>query len=572
MLLVNDEIKEYQPAVSMLNYDKLGHETGLGARGILFTISDGFPEDLTIFIGLKFDVLTVVTNRFISTFVNIPRTTKESIPYMKSNQNIEIGLTGNDFDGEDIELTFYIDIHKITINIPKMAHHIYGFKDTCEEYVALAKDKAMKMKGRRTSRGISAKMQRVYDGNLENFGFIFTKTEVLHILNELIIDKDIIHDEIKYTYWLTPHDRLDYNFLHSGEIAPEPGSEYVTGLGKEFLFKNKTHPMFSYDRRGMRSGYYDVTVKDPTINTGYNDGVTEIQDTFVFTSDNTGKFHKHNASADIFFSFRHRLDDIAKAIIDAKSAQAVMNIVNKLMTSAVRRAIYETTEMRVKDGFIAKLDELMLDKYIPSIVDDIEDQLAISRDRAEALLMKVHLESTVVPLFLMNMIYSDEPFNVAALEDSVLFIYHPILNKFVYYDVGENDAAVIESDKILFFSDGTRYGIDTSGSDNVLLWSNIEKRSRNISSKWYNMLGTQTDIGEENEPVIDLVLQKFNSTELKLLRFDDLCIDGKCAQIISVNRGDVKAMIKKTTGEFTNEFALGRKSGDITISRDGLWM
>jgi len=388
-----------------------------------------------------------------------------------------------------------------------------------------------------------------------------------------MVDKDIVHDEIKYTYWLTPHDRLDYKFLlNGGKVPAEPGSDVITGLGHEIELSNTTEPMFSYDRRMLRFGYYDVTAMDPTINSGYSDGINEVSDTFMFSYDNEGKVHKHKAPVQLDFSFRTELLSILSTILKSTVRSEAAAAARYELMQGIRGAIYTVSSGRFQDGIVARINSVFLNDFLSAFVKRNSDLLAVSEQYAVELLYDCHISTTVVPLYMMNTLFSDTALSRELLESSILFMYHPILDKFVFYDVGENDAMAIDTRSLEFSSDGTRYGIDMSGSDVKMVWSNIEKVSRFSSSKWYNMFGAQIENGKFPEVKIDPVEEKLNHTKHDIIRFDDLSVSGNCAQLISVKKEDVEAILKKTTGEFVGEYSFGTKTGDIYISEGSLWM
>jgi hypothetical protein len=572
MIKVNGESVVFELAANMLNYDKVGHETGLGSRGVLLRVDDGVGKELLIYIGIKFDVISVLTNRFMSTFVNIPRDIKDKMQHSSKSTKIGPLDTSASFNGEDANIDIYVDIHKLTINIPELAHLIYENTATRDIYLAIARFQAFKTRMVRTSRAISATMQRVYDGNLENFGFIFTRNEKLSVLNEMIVDDNIIHDEIKYTYWLTPHDPEDYKFIANGHVPLESGSEVVSGFGDEIELGNNTMPLFSYDRRVARFGYYDITVKDPAVNFGYNDGITEVHDTFMFTRDGSGKIHKAAARKSIDFSFKTKVGDVFASMLGGGTPSRVKGAFKKAIIDEIKTAIYTVAIEKRVVACMGEIDSIVENKVIPNMLELAKEYLCVDEDYAKNVLLNTHKKTTVVPLALMNVLHKDNLFSRDYIEDSIILIYHPVLNKFVMYDVGVNDSIEILPKKIHFVSNGTKYGVDFSGSEYSFLWSNIEKRSRITNSKWYNMLGNQIENGLEPEELDDRVMNLFNMEESDIFRFDDLCVNGKCAKILIIKKSDFLSNLKKTTGEYNSEFLLGIKTGDVKLVEGSVWM
>jgi hypothetical protein len=165
MIWIDGKALDFEYAVNALNYDKLGHETGLGSRGIIVKTVDSYNHELVVFVGIKMDVLTIITNRFITSFVNVPATIKEKINKIKSNSRLKTSLNQEypytpDPDSENV-LTIYIDIHEIKIDVVELANIAYDKVSTSEKYIAISRDKIFKTGTKRTARAISATMQRV---------------------------------------------------------------------------------------------------------------------------------------------------------------------------------------------------------------------------------------------------------------------------------------------------------------------------------------------------------------------------------------------------------------------------
>jgi hypothetical protein len=277
MIWIDEVEAPFTRAINALNYDKRGHETGLGSNGIRLVINDGFEEPLILFLGIKFDVISIITNRYITSFINIPRELKNMCAQTKEKSRLGNHVSGISNFTPDIEadtvIEFYVDIHKVSLDVVELLKQLYTYVDTTEEYVALSKDKVFLTKGRKAARGVSANMSREYDGNLENFGFIFTRNTEDYLLNEMIVPDERIADEIRYTFWLTPHDREEYDFLRNhGAIRAEAGDEIVSSMGHEFSMWNETDKLYKYDRRMMRHGYYDVLAGNPLVNYGNTEG------------------------------------------------------------------------------------------------------------------------------------------------------------------------------------------------------------------------------------------------------------------------------------------------------------
>jgi hypothetical protein len=577
MLWINEELVSYDKAINALNFDKLGHETGLGSWGVLVEIEDGFSEPLLMFLGVKFDVLSIITNRFVTSFINIPRNIKEKVQKTKKGSGLNRTVSGvSNFTPDitaDTVMEFYVDTHKVSIDVAEMMNTVYQYVDTTAEYGALARDRVFLSGGRRASRAVSASMLRVYDGNLENFGFIFTRERVEFVLNEMIIPDSIIHDEIKYTFWLTPHDREEYKFLfNDGDVPVEPGSEFIDGLGVEKTFLEETNKLYQYDRRGMRNGYYDVSIENPIVNHGYFDGNIEVSDTFQFAEDTSSRFHKHKSQVSLDAGFQQHVSSIAASLMqDAKGSER-MRLSKIVFEKLIKMSALSIFKANVYGSFTAELNRDLSDGKIEKTIRAIGTIIPNIPQRSISQAVELSTETTVIPLSLLNKITDLRAINIEEVKNSIIFIYHPVVDKFVFYEMGHNDPAEITSSSIRFMSDGTQYGIDLRGSYPVFIWSNFEKRFRENISTWVNILGEKYPIGKKPGSRGDAVEQALAETDSGIPLYDDMTFEGKSAKIIAVNKDDVREIIRKTRGVVHGDFVFGMKTGDIEIVRDGLWM
>ncbi len=577
MLWINEELVAYEKAINALNYDKLGHETGLGSWGVIVEIEDSFDKPLVMFLGIKFDVLSIITNRFVTSFVNIPRNLKQLVPKTRKDSGLNSSVSGvssfvPDIDSDTV-IDFYVDTHKISIDIVELLNTVYQYTDTTGEYGALARDSVFLSGGRRASRAVSASMLRVYDGNLENFGFVFTRNRIEFVLNEMIIPDSIIHDEIKYTFWLTPHDREEYKFLFSdGDIPAEPGSEFIDGLGVEKTFSDETNKLYQYDRRGMRNGYYDVTVENPIVNCGYFDGNIEATDTFQFAQDTSSRFHKHKAQVSVDARFQQHTSKLAASLMQDQKGSERMALAKSAFASMFRLSALELFKSRIEGSFTTLFNNEMGNGKLEAMIRAIGTVIPNIPQRSITQAVDLSSDTTVMPFSVLNKIRDLRAINVDDMSDTVIFIYHPVIDKFVFYEMGHNDPAEITSSSIKFMSDGTQYGIDLRGSYPVFIWSNFQKRFREDISAWVNLLGEKYAIGEKADTKLDYVEQALADTNSEIALYDDLTFKGKSAKIIAINKSDVREIIRKTRGVVHGEYIFGMKTGDIEIVRDGLWM
>jgi len=577
MIWINDVIVDYEKAVNALNFDKLGHETGLGSWGVKINIEDSFDDNLSLYLGLKFDVLSIITNRYLTTFVNIPRAYKEQISKLEKDAQLNHAVSSVSTFVPDINadtvIDFYIDVHKVSIDIVEFANTVYQYVDTTEAYSAITRDKVFLSGSKKAARGVSAKMLRVYDGNLENFGFIFTRDSIDFVLNEMIVKDDLIHDEIKYTYWLTPHDREEYKFFHNnGNVPAEQGSDFITGLGNEKIGETETDKLYQYDRRGMRAGYYDVTVEDPIVNHGFFDGNIESSDTFQFARDSSLRFHKHAAQVSINSSYRQHISPYLATLLDSALGGERTSVASHTVVALSRREMHAMFTVCDRGPCYLRYDSDMENSLLADLLQSMQTLIPNEPVDAVAHINELSSSTVVMPFVIQNKIHDFRALHPDELKECIIFIYHPIIDKFVFYEMGSNDVAEITQQSLLFNSDGTQYGIDMRGPYPVFVWSNFKKRFRDVKSRWMNMKGQVTSMGRSFEAVQDPVENLFVQTDCKIPVYDDLTFQGDCAKIIAINKEDVRNLLSKTSGVVDSEFVFGIKTGDIEISRSGLWM
>jgi len=580
MLWINEELVSYDKAINGLNFDKLGHETGLGSWGALLTVEDSFDTPLSLFIGLKFDVVSIITNRFITTFVNIPREIKERSQKLRGGRPLSDSISGisnfiPDIDGENV-ITFYIDTHRVDIDVVEMSNVLYKYADTTEEYAALARDVVFLSGGKRASRAISASMLRVYDGNLENFGFIFTRSGVNFVLNEMMVDEDLLNDEIKFTYWLTPHDREEYSFFeNNNNVKAEGGSEFVDGLGVEKVSGYETDKLYQYDRRGMRNGYYDITVENPLINSGYTDGTIEVHDTFQYTKDTGARIHKHKAGVEIDAGYQDHTSKVLSSLVPDEGTGDKLSKISQILTPIFKLGALKMMKDGYNGSFTDTFNSTVTGVVIDAVLEAIELTSEEIPDSTKTYVSNNIKDTLVIPLAMMNKMHSFEDIDVQSIYESIVFIYHPVIDKFVFYEFGQNDPAIVTEDSIIFTSDGTRYGIDMSGNDNEFIWSNFKKKFRLDSSRWINAYGEVSDndtFVEESSRSLEPLYSVLSKEDSGVPYYDDLTFEGKSAKIMVINKKDIREIVRKTHGEVAGEYILGLKTGDVEIVRDGLWM
>ncbi len=578
MLKVDDVEHGYTKAINVFNFDKLGHPDGSGSWGILFSIHDSFVDVLHVYIGLKFDVISVSSSRFVATWFNMEKKHKELVGSIRQRTEMDLSQRSvSDYDistaDEDHFYEFYLDIHKIEIDVIELAKTIYQKTASINEYSFIAKHRAFNIKTERSARAISAKMMRIYEGNLETFSHIFTDSDRNWMINGLMLEDNLVSDEIKYTIWLTPHDLEESLFYESGDIAYETGDEYIEGLGEGHVLGDIMTSLFTADRRGLRNGYMDISAEDPMVNHGYRNAEVSMFDTYLWGVQEVSMTHRHKSIVSIDASYYNHCPQRLSPLT-IYPGDIITSIIDTIQNNLIKIKIIESlVGNRGERG--AVISGLIQNCFIDDILEAVGLPSKISKSNIYIQQCRDYLEDTlVVPLCIHNVLFDLTSLDAADIQDSVVIMYHPVLDKNVFFDVAIGDIVELTSSSLIFRIDGLEYGYSIKGKHGNFYWAGIIKPFRYNDNIWINLKGIVMQKG-----VIPSVSLNFTdaealsqTTDSKIPIFEDLEYDSKYGRIIAVRKNDFIDIIKKRVGAVSSDYIFGIPGGNINISGGSMWM
>ncbi len=578
MIRVDGVEHSYEKAINVFNFDKLGHPDGSGSWGIFFSIEDNFTDTMHIYIGLKFDVVSVFSSRFISTWFNMRSEHKGLIGAIR--QMSDMDFSQQDMSAYDISTAdsnhfyeFYIDIHKVEIDVVELARTIYQKPIHIQEYSFLVRHKAFSIKTERSARAISAKMMRTYEGNMETFSYIFTDSDRIHVINGLILSELLIADEIKYTVWLTPHDLEEGLFYETGDIEYEVGDEYIEGLKGGHVLSDVMMPLFTADRRGLRNGYSDVSAENPIVNHGYNSFGAAMFDTYMWGENGIYIPHRHISLVSIDSSFYNgcpkRLSSLSvnPGFLTTELIKGIQNDIIKTMI--IKKFIGKGGER------IGKINSLIQDYFVDSVLDAKGDPLKVGKAGVYIQQCKDYLVNTlVIPLSIHNILIDMTDLNTSDIQESIVIIHHPVLNKDIFFDVKIDDIVELNSSTFIFRVDGLEYGYSISEGHGEFYWAGIRKPFRYNDNIWINLKGAvyKKDVIPFVPSPIAYSEELAILTDSKVSVFEDLEYNGGYGTIIAVRKNDFIDIIKKKVGVVSSDQVFGIPGGNINISRASIWM
>ena len=573
MLRVNNIDHLYTKAVNALNFDKLGHPTGKGSWGILFTIEGS--DSIDLFIGIKFDVITVATSEFLAFEDNMTKYQKSQVEMIRRSP--VLSLHGND-EGEYLPYqapqenikTFYISTHKVEIDIVELARSIYQRVVDAEEYFAIAKNLVFKVGEHRTARAISAKMTRTYEGNLEEFGTIFSERGEMHLLNGLIIKDEMIADDILFTIWLTPHDTEDSAFHEGGDVLHEDGDEYISGLGGSIVVGAHAEPIYTSDKRGYRHGYMDILAENPNVNSGYSVKDGSMFDTYFWTTNIDNILHRHKAIVPLDAAYYNQCPERLLPLVSAVNSTEAISSLSEHQDKYIKiNSVIKLREMRTSG--LAVLSDLCMSSFIDATLEKLGDEDRVASSPEYIAQCKEYLSETLVlPLSVHNVFHDWTELDMVTLLDNIILIYHPVLDKTIFLDPDQVVRA--SSSELVFLVDGLEYGYIMDGDYGWFLWAGVKKMFRVSLKKWINMKGVVYDDGELPDVSQMEDPDKFlTSTDSLIDTYADLQYEGEYASIMMVPREVVADIIKKKTGVVHGEYVLGIAAGNIEVERNMIW-
>ncbi len=578
MIRINGVEHEYAKAVNVFNFDKLGHPDGSGSWGVLFTIEDNFVDPLHVYLGLKFDVVSVSSSRFVATWFNMEKKHKDLVGAIR--QSVDMNFSQQDTAIYDIDTAdedhfykFYLDIHKIEIDIVELAKMIYQKPMHISEYTNIVKNKAFKIGASRSARAVSAKMLRTYEGNLETFSYVFTDSDRLNIINGLILDDNLIADDIKYTIWLTPHDLEEGLFYESGDIAYESGDEYIEGIGEGHVLGDIMTPLFTADRRGFRNGYMDVSAENPAVNHGYSNAEILMFDTYMWGVKEISVPHRHISLVSVDASFYNNCPRRLSSFAMYPGSLAT-TVIKGIQDDLIKTMMIETF-INTGGERTPIINTFIRNYFVKNVIGSIgvpEKVLSAGEyiDQCEDYMS----DTLVIPLCIHNVLINPVDLKAEDMQDSIIIIHHPVLNKDIFFDATLGDIVDLNSSSFIFRVDGLEYGYSISGDYGVFYWAGIEKPFRYNDNIWRNLKGTVSNKGViPSAPLMSPYSEKLAyKTNSMMSVFEDLEYNGDYGTIIAVRKNDFVDIIRKRVGRVSSDYVFGIPGGNINISGNSIWM
>ena len=555
MVLVNGVSVDFDRAVNFLNFDKRGNPSGLDSLGVMVNIADNEANDLFVFIGLKFDVISVQTNRSASFFINLEEDKKQYLDGTYCSAN----------DDDAVLIEFFVDKFKIELDIKKMYSYVYTCASSKEEFNTLLENKVFNTFGKKSARLISMHPTRQFEGNLELIGFVHSEDNFFFSANELLVEASSLAGEVRFTNWFVPRELEFYKYTNGeNEFSFEPGDEFADGLAGIVLSDTKNINSFSYDRRGFRNGYMDLAADNPYVNVGFDlNGVEHTGNYFTrdkVVSDIDLKLSRFPISESSFGTWGTRLSQI---VADSHLSGASAKDREKLEAEIFKYMVSDIFNEKGTSSWI----EASTDSDVSSIISRVVDMSGNDNVQQEFVLAAeaAYKRTFIQFMFAGNIARVDTVLTFDDLSDSVVFIYHPVLKKYFFYEVsGVSDPGVSVSDGVITVeAHGFKYGIDYSGEHGKFIWSNVVKEFRNIPKE----LSFSREV--INDPVRnyhywyedDAFVDNKNELGTKMIAFDDLTYEDNTAFVMVLKKVDLLDIISKQYGVCESQYAMGTKYG-----------
>lgn len=548
---------EYKRAACMLNYDKYGTPNGLDSLGVLIEIPSDKNKALQLYIGIKNDVISVYTNAFASTFINVP---KKLQIYKNYNE------TYTEWGDPDDIITFYVDLHKVKIDMRQFYSYVYGDESSKSAFNAIVQNNIFKTHGNKTARAITMHPTLQFEGNLENIGIIATEDKALQLINEMIIDKKMISDEIIYSNWFVPRDLETWEYDAGNNLIKfERGDFYSDGLNGIVDIAGNSIPSFTYDRRGFRNGYWDLK-NNPTHNTGFILGDTEYNGTYFFRPIKNDDVDIKEARFVIPNSIGNEwISKINLVLSDGRPNNRYVNPIT--LSAETFKIVYSYAKNYSgswKDFFKGDVVDEIIEKIAQMVCEVSPSQDIINA--AKNILQELYIP----PIYCLNIDKKTKILSVDDLNDSIIFIYHPILNKYFFYQVdgfADGNIEIDSNGNPLVNADGFKYGVSVDGNKGVFVWSNIEKDFR-ISPKNISFRAVADDNLSDTYTYTFLdgnFEDNLDSLKSCAYTHQDLIYNSKGAHYLVVKTSDIRDVIKKQYGICDSKYAFGIKYGYVKI-------
>ena len=230
MIKVNGLDINYQKAIYAYAQNDSINPTGLGSCGIFFAY-----DDLEVYIGIKNDVIDVITNKNSNFFVNL----EDGV--IKQSES----LNDKSKFGDGVIQKYYINQIEIEVDVALLRYCIYhkdaqAYSDLFIQQVA--KDSLLP--------GALLRIETPFELGIDGLfiGYIYTKDKELLTLDKAIIKTDELKDDVRFNIWKIKQNIVPHSLRRNSSVMLfEPAKSYQKN-GYADYFNNQysvcsvTHP------------------------------------------------------------------------------------------------------------------------------------------------------------------------------------------------------------------------------------------------------------------------------------------------------------------------------------------
>jgi len=567
MFKINGESIDAVKAHLSIMYDNSLNPTGLGSSGYLIKYGDK-----NIFVGVKKDVLDIVTNFNLHTFINI----------QNPDALLEDSTYGTDDYEFDDEKCYKVNLQnlELKIDVGALLVDLYLKNEEWPDVIkSLFKD--------RSSYG--AILHYYSKLNIEqgflNAGLILTEEEDYWVINKNIVSKERLNDEFRYSVWfikqnistekLATYNRTkvfepitintDYTeyFNKMNDIIKQYGSQQfktmpiapnsnlaqmvnysVSDLNDDVFVINGTvrspgieglDNKVNFGVKEARHGYWDLEKDKAFTNLGYESSNFIWSDNFYVDTRNKymdlikSKFELPVFDVVISDEFIKSIL-ITELFIDEDDA-------SKIIDSIKKASLMEFYNNRVSDNEAAV--EIVVNKFMKLRIDKIfEDKI----------------RKNINVMFSVPYLSAVQP--ISASEGTTVFISHPAFKKMFYYHVDVNGEI---NGKIISAINGHSFGIDEE--KNEFIWKNIPKEYRpdNLIYGYFGEI-----IYKDLCIDVPTISNKQSSSFTQDLKswYNNA---NKSATVYVVKTEDLRRNMMRYKGVSNSEYVLGNKFGYVEV-------
>jgi len=579
MIKVNNKTINYEKALLSVMYDNSLNPTGLGSVGIFFAI-----DDIEVYVGLKKDVIDVISNINTHTFINIPKNLLGDSKYGEDDYEFN----------EQTSIKVHLDTIVIDIDVPALHKSIYSVD--AAEYADLVKYSLFKDK-----KGYGGVLHYYSILNIESglidVGLLVTKDNNKLVWNKNIINPDVLKDDVRYSIWWLKQN-----------ITPNVLSTHSEVKGYEKLLTpvDPKHIQFEYFR------YFNDNYEFNTIDQGSSQFIEELDKEWFRAfrphgvTDDKGDIFKINGRTrgngveKLRNNTNFGLKESRKAYFDLRKGQAWSNVgyeagdikwgdnfyvdtrklqyyptLTKIQRPTLNLDIPFLTKALAAMGkyippFMLTMSEAEIRNYVngailskrPLLLQEARDALSQTLlntffTQPDYEYIKYKLESTTWFSGSISFLHRYKP--GMDLTNHTVFAVHPFYNYAAYISVESNAEIAVDSNNNLSFTfpNGMEFGFN----EDKFLWKSIEKEFRlDKVEKGFGGETIYTDLTPKMSmpdfEASDNVLETYKSWYNSINRF---------ATIYVVDNNILKQNMMVYGGVSNQDYLFGSKTGFITI-------